>query len=99
MKKLFGIFLLSVALSTTTQAQSREEKAVAAAVQELKKAMLSGNKAQLEKIAADELSYGHSSGTIEDKAAFVDALVSGRNDFETIELTDETIKVIGNTAI
>jgi hypothetical protein len=37
--------------------------------------MLDGDKASLDKIAAPELSYGHSSGTIEDKAAFIEALV------------------------
>jgi len=45
------------------------------------------------------LSYGHSTGKVEDQAAFVDALASGKNDFVTIDLSEQTIKVVGNTAI
>lgn len=99
MKKTFGLLLLYVALCISVQAQSKEEKEVAAAVENLRKAMIDADKAQLEKLAADELTYGHSSGTIEDKDAFIEALVSGKSDFETMDLTDQTIKVAGNTAL
>ena len=80
-------------------AQTKEEKEVAGAVEVLRVAMVSGDKASLEKIVADELSYGHSSGKIEDKATFVEALVSGKSDFVSIELADQTIKVIDNVAL
>jgi ketosteroid isomerase-like protein len=89
-----GFFIL-----TTAFAQSKDETAVANAVETLKKAMISGEKAALEAIAADDLSYGHSAGKVEDKAEFVRAIVSGESDFVTIDLTDQTIKVVGNTAI
>lgn len=80
-------------------AQSKDEKAVGQAVESLRKALLDGDKASLEKIADNRLSYGHSSGKIEDKAAFVEALVSGKSDFVTLNLSDQTITVAGNTAI
>lgn len=86
----------------TTQvllAQSAEEKKVADAVEVLRKAMISAEKPTLDRITAPELSYGHSSGKIEDKAAFIEALTSGRSDFVTIELKDQTIQIIGSTAI
>lgn len=89
------LFLLAITLTTTfIFAQSKEEKEVAAAVENLRKALISGEKASLEKIAASELTYGHSSGLIEDKAAFVEALASGKSDFVTIDLTEQTIEVI-----
>lgn len=92
------LIALSVCCLTCTMVvgQSKEEKEVQAAVDFLRKAMLDGDKASLDKIAAPELTYGHSSGTIEDKAAFIDALVSGRNDFVTINLSEQTIKMVGN---
>jgi hypothetical protein len=49
-------------------------------------------------MTAENLTYGHSSGLIEDKAAFVEALVSGKSDFVAINLSEQTIKVTGNTA-
>lgn len=96
MKKIF--FVITMLFSTLTFAQSKDEKAVADAVEFLKNAMISGNKADLESLAADELTYGHSNGLIEDKNAFVEAIASGKSDFVTINLTDQTLKVIGNTA-
>ena len=60
--------------------------------------MLDGTKKDLENIAANELSYGHSNGLVENKAEFVEALASGKNDFVTINLAEQTIKLAGNTA-
>lgn len=80
-------------------AQTKDEKAVAAAVEFMRKAMIDGNKTQLTSLAADDLSYGHSSGVVQNKTEFVDAIVSGKSDFVTIDLTGQTIKVVGNTAI
>lgn len=99
MKPLIYFFAFCLVLGNVTVAQSTDENQVAAAVEKLKKAMLDGNKSELENITADALSYGHSAGKIEDKAAFVEALASGKSDFITINLADQTIKIIGNTAI
>jgi hypothetical protein len=94
MKTLIALIICSVT-ATVALGQSKDEKDVAAAVEFLRKAMLDGDKASLDKIAAPELTYGHSSGTLEDKAAFIDALVSGRNDFVTIDLSEQTVKLVG----
>lgn len=99
MKKLILTCLFFVALSFTSFAQSADEKALAAAVEKLKTGMVNADKNILTNIALPDLSYGHSSGKIEDKAAFVQAIASGESDFVKIDLTDQTIKVVGNTAI
>lgn len=92
------IILTAFVLSTILlQAQSKEEKEVAGSVQILRAAMISGDKASLQKITADHLTYGHSNGKLEDKAAFVEALASGSSDFVTIDLEDQTITVVDNT--
>jgi ketosteroid isomerase-like protein len=94
MLTLFYLTIISLA-----SAQSTDEKTVAAAVETLRKAMIDADKSILESLTAEELSYGHSSGAIEDKAAFVEAIVSGKSNFNTIELSDQTIKFAGNAAI
>jgi hypothetical protein len=99
MKKGSLIALLVLAFATASSAQSKEEKAVATAVERLRQAMLDGDRAVLENLTAAELSYGHSSGLIEDKSAFVDALATGKSDFKEINLTNQTITVAGNIAI
>lgn len=93
MKASFTVLFLL--LVSTLYAQEAD---VAKAVESLKQALLDGKKEQLEKIAHANLTYGHSSGLIEDKVAFVEALASGKSDFVSINITDQVIKVSGNTA-
>ncbi|RYE28765.1 MAG: nuclear transport factor 2 family protein [Sphingobacteriaceae bacterium] len=100
MKKFAGLFfLLMITISMQTKSQSKEEKQVAVAVQTLNKAMIDGSRSALESIASDALSYGHSSGKIQNKTEFVEAIASGKSDFVTINLTDQTISVTNQTAI
>lgn len=93
---LLLIFSITTAL---VFAQSKKETQVSAAVEKLKLAMVSGERAALESIAADQLSYGHSGGLVETKAQFVEKIASGASDFVTIDLKNQTIMVSGNTAI
>jgi hypothetical protein len=99
MRKLPLLILIFMTTITGAFAQSKAEKEVSIAVEKLRDAMVSGNRADLESIASKNLSYGHSGGKIEDKAAFVEAIASGKSDFVKIDLADQTIHVTGNTAI
>ena len=99
MIKRFIYLIVLTGLMNVAMAQNKEEAAVTAAVENLKKAMIDGDKAGLQNITTDQLSYGHSSGKIEDKATFVDNIVTGKSDFVTIELTNQTIAISGDAAI
>src|SRR4051812_589678 len=99
MKKLPVLIFVCLLFTVSTFAQTKDEKNVAAAVEFMRKAMVDGDRANLTKLAAEDLSYGHSSGKIQDKKEFVEAIASGASDFVTIDLTDQTIKVMGKTAI
>ena len=92
MKYLSLLALVSL-ISFSSIAQSKDYKAVAAAVEKLKQAMVSGERSALENIASDSLSYGHSGGKVETKAEFVEAIASGKSDFVTIDLSEQTISV------
>jgi hypothetical protein len=91
--------LLTLLFTLTAYGQTSEEKEVGAAVEALKKALIDGKETDLNAIAAEELSYGHSSGKVEDKKTFVERLVSGNSDFKTIQLSEQTIRIVGNIAI
>lgn len=91
----FVCFLLVVAAS----GQSKQETAVANATEKLRKAMVDGNKEELENSVSDKLSYGHSGGHIDDKKEFVEKIASGKSDFVSIDLTEQTVSVSGKTAI
>jgi ketosteroid isomerase-like protein len=98
-KRIFSIAAFSLLTVNCINAQSKTETAVIGAVENLRKAMIDGDRAALESLASDQLSYGHSGGHIDDKKEFVEKLASGKSDFVTIELADQTISVTGKTAI
>jgi ketosteroid isomerase-like protein len=99
MIKRFIYLIVLTGVMNVAMAQSKGEAAVTAAVENLRKAMIDGDKAGLQNITADQLSYGHSSGKVEDKATFVDNIVTGKSDFVTIDLTNQTIAISGDAAI
>ncbi|GGA99575.1 hypothetical protein GCM10011511_23610 [Puia dinghuensis] len=94
---LLSTLLMSIAVVPVI-AQTKDEQAVASAVEALRKALIDPDKATLDALVTDELTYGHSNGNIQDKAAFEEALLNKSSDFVTIDLTNQTIKVAGNTA-
>ncbi len=98
MKLLYVLCIVSL-FSFSARAQTKEQKAVADAVEKLRKAMIDADKTTLENIAADSLSYGHSGGKVENKTEFVENIASGKSDFVTIDLSEQTISVTGNNAI
>jgi ketosteroid isomerase-like protein len=98
MKKPINLIILMF-MTLFAAAQSKEETKVAEAVEKMRLAMISGNKADLESIAANNLTYGHSNGKVQDKAEFVDALATKKSDFLKIDLLDQSITVAGHTAI
>ena len=94
---LFVVFTLTTFINV--QGQSKAESQVATATKELTKAMVDGDRATLEKLAADQLNYGHSGGHIDDKKEFVEKIASGNSDFLSIDITEQTITISGKTAI
>lgn len=77
----------------------KDQAAVEQAVEQLRLAMINPTKAKLDDLVTDQLSYGHSSGKIEDKAAFEEALLSGASDFVSINLVDQSVTVVDETAL
>ena len=93
------ILVLIPFLGLRSFAQDAAEKAVATAVESLRKAMVDPDKAVLDRLTAEELSYGHSTGLVQDKQEFMEALTSGKSDFVSIDLSGQTVKIAGDAAI
>lgn len=72
---------------------------VAKAVDDLNNAIISPKDADFENIVTEELSYGHSSGKIQNKKEFIDDLVNGSFDFQEISVSDQTIDSFDQTAV
>lgn len=100
--KVSVVMLTIMMTAIFSEASAQENKAtqeVEIATKALINAMLKPNSQQLNQLASDKLSYGHSSGRIETKEDFVYTLVSGASVFEEIEITDQTVDVQDRTAI
>jgi hypothetical protein len=97
--KNLSVLLCWLLVVTGTQAQSKNEKAVAAAMERLRLAMISADSVKLADLVSDQLSYGHSGGHVDDKTEFISKITSGKSDFVGIEFTDQTISVNRNVAV
>jgi ketosteroid isomerase-like protein len=80
-------------------APSSVEKDIADAVDHLTQAMLNKNIPQLQALTAENLTYGHSSGKIQDKKEFIADIETGKSAFKTLEMQNQTITVSGDVAL
>ena len=90
---------VSAFASLPALAQAGDSAAVAEAVANLTKAMLAADKAKLDALTADALSYGPSGGVVQTKAEFVDVIASKKTAYKSIELSGQTVAVSGSNAI
>lgn len=98
MKRVY-LLLLIFSVTSMAVAQKKDEQAIADAVKQLNQAMIDANHNSLRQLTADKLSYGHSSGLIENKDAYVTAIIDGTWGFTSIDLTEQTIDISDNVAI
>ena len=90
---------LSPLVALPAQAQGGDAAAVVAAVEALTKAMLAGDRAGLMAVTHERLSYGHSAGRIENRQQFIDPLANKTSIFRSMNISDQTIDVVGDDAI
>ena len=57
-------------------AETDDEAAVRQNVEALRGALLKADKAQLERLTADQLSYGHSDGRVQNKPEFINGVMT-----------------------
>ncbi len=98
MKRVFLFILLALSAGRNF-GQSATDNELVKTLEQFRQAMIDGNKTELEKLVSDKLSYGHSGGHIDDKTEFVDKLATGKSDFVTMDITNQTITLFGKTAI
>jgi hypothetical protein len=92
-------FLAAGATGLPALAETNDQAAVADGVAALTKAMLAADRAKLEALVADQLSYGHSAGRLETKKEFVDVIAGKKTTYKSITLNEPTVTVVGNNAI
>jgi ketosteroid isomerase-like protein len=86
-------------VSPLLAAGDNDAEILAQKVSELRQAMIDADAKALKALSSPALSYGHSSGIIEDQAAFVEKIASGKSDFASMDLSEQSITVSGDTAL
>ena len=80
-------------------AMSADEDAVAKSVEAFRAAQIAADAKAFEALCAAELSYSHSDGRVEDKAAFIANATSGKSKFLSLAYDDVKIRTVGTAAI
>ena len=75
-----------------------EVKAVETTVEKLHQAIINADSLRLHNFTTEELTYGHSSGAIEDRDTFIEKLLNGSSDFSKIEFLKPSVTVKGDVA-
>ena len=89
----------AILASNPALAEGPDVAAVEAAVSNLTKAMLAADRTKLESLVVEQLSYGHSGGVVQDKKDFVGVIADKKTVYKSIELSKQTVVVVGNNAI
>ena len=92
-------FGASELVGTTAVRAETDAAAVDQAVEALRKALLEADKTQLEKLTADQVSYGHSDGWVQNKAEFIDGVMTRKAIVKSIAFPELKVAVVGNAAI
>ena len=101
LKKVFLIASLCalVGVAPSSALAKDQVAAVTTAAEKLRVLMVEPDQAKLAALVSKDLSYGHSGGKVDTKDSFIGDLMTGASDFTSIEITDQTVKVIGDNAI
>jgi ketosteroid isomerase-like protein len=91
-----GIGLVS---AVPALAGSPDEDAVAKNVEAFRAAQAEADAKALESLCAADLSYSHSDGRVEDKAAFIANATSGKSKILSLKYDDTKVKVVGPVAV
>lgn len=99
MTLLAALLLTAAPAHAAPPSDPKAEKEVMAAMQAWRTAMMKKDGAALAKLYHEDLSYGHSSGIVENKAEAVNHIGTTKADYAAVDLLDTKIKVQGNLAL
>jgi ketosteroid isomerase-like protein len=80
-------------------AEAGDEAAVRQNVEALREALLRADKAQLARLTADQLNYGHSDGRVQNKPEFIDGVMTRKATVKSLTFPELKIEVAGDAAI
>ena len=92
-----GFALSATTLVVSAMAATDDEETVKRAVEALRKAILEQDKAKLDALTAEQLSYSHSDARLEDKAKFIESIMTRKAVIKSIDFPDLTVRSLATT--
>ncbi len=101
MKRVIAIALLSgiVIFFTGCKPATSSATSLTETIEKFHKALIEPDSATLSGFVSDSLSYGHSSGKIENKEQFINTLTTGVSNFLSITITNQRVTLFSTTSI
>lgn len=93
-----ALALGAAALIAPATAEAADEAAVKDAVEALRKAVFDQDEAKIEALVADELTYGHSSAVVQNKAEMINGVMTRKAKVKSLEYPELKVTVAGNAA-
>ena len=96
-----NVFYLLVILSYpfSSSAQSKDEKQIGQAIEQLRIVMMQPDSAVLASLVSNDLEYVHSSGTVRNKQGFINEFVKRQTNVTNVVFSNQTITLSGDVAI
>ena len=99
-RRLFAVAALAFGLSTAPLAfAGADEDAILKNLETFRGAQAAGKADAIAPLLADELSYSHSSGAVDDKAKLLAGITNATYKWSALEYRNPTVKVVGPAAI
>lgn len=86
-------------LGTLPAFAGADDEAVAERVEAFRNAQIAADAKAFDALCANEMSYSHSSGRVEDKVTFIAHATDGKSKFTSLKYEDVFIRVVGPVAI
>jgi len=99
LRKITLLVTVLVITTMVTFAQTADERSLVKTLESFRKVLIDPDSTVLKQLVSDKVSYGHSSGVVQNRAAFIEALLSGKSDFVTIDISGQTKEIFDDVAI
>jgi len=99
MGKFFYILLIGFLPMLSYSQNGSQQTEVMVKTASLRSALLNKDSVGLANLLADDVSYGHSNGMIQTKSELIRDVISRVQEYQSINPSDMSVRVYGNTAI
>ena len=99
MKRQVLLMLLLGMTFSVVQAQTKDKQEVLDRIETWRKAVVGQDVKMLDKLLADELTYGHSNGVMDTKKSFITTIGTKKEVYNELNLDDMNVTIVGNNAL